>query len=128
MKLAAFVIVLPVSLLALLQTGIRWRSHQRVGRSAPDITALAGTTVVKDQRVLVCFHNRQCHTCKAMTPVVRKLAQTRKQLYPADVADHPQLARGFGLLATPTVFVVDNGVITGVRLGAQTEQQLLRLL
>jgi hypothetical protein len=63
-----------------------------------------------------------------MTPLVDRLAATHGNLIKVDVAERPDLARGFGIAATPNFVRVESGKIQKVRLGGLGERQLLALL
>ncbi len=128
MNVFAVIVVLIVALVVLLQLGMWWRTRRQVGRPAPDTTSLTGTGFGKNERALFYFYNQNCGACKPMTPLIRELKEQRKHIYSLDIGEHPGLARKFGLLATPTVFVVENGHIAQVRLGTLSRKQLDQLL
>jgi thioredoxin 1 len=128
MDLVAAIIALIVLLVVLLQPGMRWRSKRQVGRPAPDTLALTGRALGQNERALFYFCSQNCGACKPMTPLVGELKTLYDRIYAIDIASHAQLARDFGLLAIPTVYIVENGHIVQVRLGAQSRKQLERLL
>jgi thioredoxin-like negative regulator of GroEL len=74
------------------------------------------------------FHAPHCGHCHAMTPLVDRLAATHGNLIEVDIAERPDLARGFRIAATPTIVRVEGGKIRTVKLGGLAERQLLALL
>ncbi len=128
MDVIAVVIFLVISLVVLLQLGMWWRTKRQVGRTAPDITALTGQPLAVNQRALVYFYSQNCGACKPMTPSVNSLKEEHDHVYAVDIGEHTRLARDFGLLATPTVFIVENGQIVQVKLGTLSQKQLERML
>ena len=49
-------------------------------------------------------------------------------LFRSNVSEAPDLARGFGIAATPSFVLVEDGAIRQVKLGGQSEKQLLKLI
>jgi thioredoxin 1 len=128
MDLVAAIITLLVLLVVLLQLGMWWRSKRQVGRPAPDTLALTGRALGENERALFYFYSQNCGACKPVSRLVNEFKTRYDRIYAIDIASHAQLARDFGLLATPTVYIVENGHIVQVRLGAQSRKQLERLL
>ena len=123
---------------ALLAAGIAWvvmtptlaviRARRSKGKPAPDTSVIPGNEDRGHGRWLYYFHASHCGHCKTMTPVVRKLAETHTNLLEISVDNHMPLARAFGISATPSLVVVDDGVISQIRLGGKNEQQILAML
>lgn len=63
-----------------------------------------------------------------MTPLVDRLRDGHPNLIKVNVAEAMFLARDFGVTATPSFVLVEDGTIRRVRLGGQSEKQLLSLL
>lgn len=108
-----------VTALLLVQGGTRLLARRSIGRR---VAAAPGDDA--PGRVVYYFHAPRCGPCKAMTPVVDNLRQSFANLRKVDVTDEPELARRMGVMATPSFVVVDDGVITMVKLGPQRESAL----
>ena len=102
-------------------------TRRAVGRAAPDTRVVDGAASGCERRVYG-FHAPHCGPCRAMMPVVERLRQSHPNLLSIDVSRDTELARGFGVVATPSIAVVEGGVVREVRVGAQREAELLRLL
>ena len=63
-----------------------------------------------------------------MTPLVGRLQEQRSELVKINVLETPDLAREFGIAATPTLVLVREGRVEKVLLGAQNEARILELL
>ena len=123
---------------ALLAAGITWvvmnpalaviRAWRKKGKPAPDTSDIPGNEDRNHGRWLYYFHASHCGHCKTMTPVVKKLAETHANLLEISVDKHMPLARAFGISATPSLVVVENGVISQIKLGGKNEQQILAML
>ncbi|MFN2310110.1 MAG: thioredoxin family protein [Gammaproteobacteria bacterium] len=122
-----YLVVGLVALLAWTQFMAYRRAKQTEGRAAPDTAGIDGEAHGEPRRVYY-FFAAQCGPCRAITPLVDRLRVTHRNLVKVDVAEAPEIARGFGIAATPSFVVVENGTIRTVRLGGQSETQLLDLL
>lgn len=107
---------------------IYWLGHAAVGRSvAATADALPGIDAAASPS-LVYFFSEHCPPCRQMTPIVDELAGEREGVHKVDIATHRELARLFGVHATPTTFVVKEGRIVRALLGARRREALLRAL
>lgn len=116
-----------VALLLLPQVLVAVQAKRSEGRPAPDTVAVDGAAQGADRRVYY-FHAVHCGPCRAMTSLVDRLAAAHPNLIKVDVAEFPDLARAFGVAATPSFVQVDDGVVCKVRLGGLRERQLLAML
>ena len=77
---------------------------------------------------LFYFYSPSCGPCRSMTPIVDKLASQSDAITKVDISKDPELAGRFGIRATPTTVLVEKDTIKEVRLGAQSQKQLQKLL
>ena len=124
----AAVIILIILLVVLCQPGMWWRGIPQVGQRAPDTTVLSGRVPGENERALFHIYGQNCSACKPISPLVNELKIQYDRIYAIGITCHVQLARDFGLLATPTDSIVANGHIIQVRPGTQSPKQLERLL
>jgi thioredoxin 1 len=115
------------AVLLLMQFLTFYRARRSIGTAAPDTKDLDGAAP-GERRRLYYFHAAHCGPCRAMTALVDRLRPAHANLIKVDIADRPELARGFGIAGTPSFVLVEDGVIRQVKLGAQSERQLLKLL
>jgi thiol-disulfide isomerase/thioredoxin len=121
-------VVTGIAALLLLMQGTMWlQSRRTLGRSAPDTQAVDGEAASDPLRVYY-FYAQHCGHCRATTPLVARLRADYRNLIQLDIADNRELARAFGVMATPSFIQVSNGVIRHVKLGAQNEAQVRALL
>jgi|GEM_PF-1022420 len=109
-------IALPLGLLLALQWLALLRARKSVGRAVPQ-TAIVDNAIDDDCRVYF-FHAAHCGPCRAISPLVDSLRQEHRNLIKVDVAEHPELAREFGIRATPSFIAVSGSTIRAVKLGA----------
>ncbi|MBU6439424.1 MAG: thioredoxin family protein [Betaproteobacteria bacterium] len=121
------VVVAAVLLFGAMQLGARRLARRAQGRRAPDTGAVDGP-IPPDALRVYYFHAPHCGPCRSMTPLVDEVRASHPHLIKVDVSQAPELARGFGVVATPSFAVVDGGVIQHVSLGTQSRSALARML
>lgn len=104
------------------------RARLARGRSVPELDALLTPEQRRAPRLLVYFWSPRCGMCRAMTPVIDKLAAERRDVLKVNVAESMALARHFGVMATPSLAVVENSVVKNLLLGAKSERKIRALL
>jgi thioredoxin-like negative regulator of GroEL len=66
--------------------------------------------------------------CRQMTVVIDRLAAERRDVVKVNVAESMDLARRFHVMATPSLAVVEGGVLKDLLLGPRSEPQIRALL
>jgi thioredoxin 1 len=128
MKIVGFVVLGIALLLWLMQLSVRWRMRRLQGKPAPEISGDVGDALKRNERALLYFYSPTCGPCRAMTPVVEQLASRHQNVVKVDVSDSAEVARSFGVMATPTTILVEQGKVAKVRVGSLSEKQLESLL
>jgi thioredoxin 1 len=80
--------------------------------------------------VLVDFGGRWCGPCKALAPIVEKIAADhggKLKVVAVDVDDSPEVARRYGIRGVPTVAVFRAGKESGKIMGLTSREKLLAL-
>jgi thioredoxin 1 len=77
---------------------------------------------------LIYFYSANCGPCRAMTPIIDRLAENHDKVMKVDIAQDPNAAREYGIRATPTTILVKGHVIKEVMLGAKSQRTLEQLL
>jgi thioredoxin 1 len=80
--------------------------------------------------ILVDFGAAWCGPCKALRPIVERLAESqagRLRVAEVDIDEAPGVARRLGIRGAPTVVVFRGGKETGRQLGTTTRERLLAL-
>ncbi len=115
-----YLIGIPITFLVIWQLIILKRSKACIGKQAPDTTEVDGNS--RENQKLYFFHSLHCGPCKRVKPLVKELSQQYHNLIMIDVAEYPDLARSFGVLAAPTFIQVIDNKIVSANLGVQTEK------
>lgn len=88
-------------------------------------------SVTKDGVVLVDFWATWCGPCKMLSPIIDEIASEyagKVVVGKVDVDENEEIARKYGIMAIPTIFIFNNGEIvekiTGYRLKRELQQIL----
>jgi thioredoxin 1 len=80
--------------------------------------------------ILVEFGAQWCPPCKALHPLVERLARTyegRVRVAEVDVNESPEIIRRLGIRGTPTIVVFQGGREIARQLGSTTRERLLSM-
>jgi thioredoxin 1 len=84
-----------------------------------------------DRPVLIKFTSQHCPPCKALAPIVERIADEslgRCHVFSVDVDEAPRLATRYGIRAVPTLLAFKNGAPKGQLVGLVTRAAILNLL
>jgi thioredoxin 1 len=98
------------------------------GRAVPELDELLTPEQRRAPRLLVYFWSPRCGMCRGMTPLIDRLASERHDVLKVNVAESMALAKHFGVMATPSLAVVEKGVVKDLLLGAKSEPKIRALL
>jgi len=115
-----------------LLTGMQFRvllkARRQKGRAAPDYQRVLRDDLKDASRLLFFFHSEQCPPCRTMVPAIERLAARSPNVVWVDVGHHRELAREFGVAATPSCALVERGTIVKMLVGAVSYKRLEKLL
>jgi thioredoxin 1 len=112
---------------------VEWKANRE--KSEPLVHATDDTferlALAHDRPVLVDFSASWCAPCKALAPIVEKLAlqsMGRYRVVAIDVDESPSAAKRFGIKSFPTVVIVEGGRERARHVGLTDKATLTKLL
>ncbi len=87
----------------------------------PELAAVNG-------KALVYCYAPHCGPCRPMSKEVDILAETGAPVFKFDVTDDPALSREMGIRATPTLILIEDGVVSRMLLGVRTANYMHGLI
>jgi thioredoxin 1 len=111
-----------------MRIAIQFKASLLKGKSAPELTNACGKIIRENQKSLFYFYSPGCGACRSMTPVIRKLSETNRNIAAVDISSDMSTARSFSVMATPTLVLIDNGLIKDVFIGPQSASAIENLL
>lgn len=116
----------------ILVVGQQWwlkaKANRIVGQPLPKLDGEMAERLQARGKALFYFFSPHCGPCRAMTPVIDRLAKDHDNVFKFDVSQDIELARTFGVMATPTVVAVSRTTIDAILLGPSTERRLRQLI
>jgi len=92
------------------------------------IWALLATSATAERVKLLNFSGKHCPPCRQMEPILDELQQLGYEVQTIMFDERPDLVRQYGIDATPTFVVLDDGVEVARHKGATTQSRLVGLL
>jgi thioredoxin 1 len=121
-----------IAILLLLFIGYRYFMMFKVKfkkvKEAPELSGRYGKAVRSGQKALFYFYSEQCGACKPMTPVVRELSEEFRNCFLVDVRSDGVTPGVFGVMATPSTVIVEEGKIKDFLVGAKSRSALEKAL
>jgi thioredoxin 1 len=112
----------------LLQLIPRLAARHMKGQRAPALDAFLGGRQKGQARLLLYFWSPSCGMCKNMTPVINELMALRDDVVSIDISQHLDLARAFGVMGTPALAIIEQGIVREVSLGVKSRARIVKML
>ena len=90
-----------------------------------------GREVMESEKpVLLDFWAPWCGPCRMVLPIVEEIARENPDIkvVKVNVDEEHELAKQFGVMSIPSLFVVKNGQVVNKAVGARSKQQLLAMV
>jgi thioredoxin 1 len=104
------------------------KMRMKKGKSVPDMNGAHGRMVKNGSKVMMYFFSPNCRACKSITPIIRSLSKKHKNVFSINITKDMDTARKLGILGTPSIVLVESGIIKEFMAGAIGESQIIELL
>ena len=79
---------------------------------------------IKDKKILVDFYASWCGLCRMLTEVLESI-EDKIDILKVDVDKFPEIARKYGVMSIPNLFLFENNQIIKNQVGFLNENELL---
>ncbi len=96
-----------------------------------DDTSFDAQVLGSNLPVLIKFSTKQCIPCKAIAPIVERVAdevQGRCRVFSVDIDEAPRVATRYGIRAVPTLLAFHGTTPRGQLVGRTSREAILKLI
>jgi thioredoxin-like negative regulator of GroEL len=121
-----WVAIIAVVGLGLLQLVPRIVARRAIGTRVPELESFLSAEQKRASRLLVYFWSPTCAVCRPMSKAIEAVGSA--DIVRINVLEALPLARAFHVMGTPSLAVVEGGVLKELQVGARSADQLRELL
>jgi len=124
MMIVIYIIAAFVLLVFVLQVSMIISAKKSKGKKITGLTGRLKALERNGSKGLIYFFSPTCRTCKYQTPIIKELQSKNRNIFDVDISKDMQTARVFGIKATPTTILMENGAVKEVLLGVKQKEDL----
>ena len=124
MEVLAYILVSFIIMILGLRFAMVTLAKRQKGKPVPELSGEYKKAVKKGKKSLFYFYGPTCPPCIQMTPIVEKIANAKDNVFKVDISKEMNVAKKFGIMGTPSIVIIENGIIKDVLFGPQSEQQI----
>ena len=98
------------------------------GRSAAPLYDLFPPLATSQGPALVYCYSPHCGPCRPMSKEIDILASQGAAVFKLDISEHPTMVSEYGIRATPTLILIENGAVARMLLGVRTANEMNELI
>ncbi len=117
MSLLLVAVLAFTALVVAMQIAVRAKARAMRGKAVPRLPGRTGERLAGASRALVYFFSPSCGACRPLTPHFQEMSRRNSSVFVVDVRQEMALARGFGVMGTPSVVEIADGRIVGYHVG-----------
>jgi thiol-disulfide isomerase/thioredoxin len=123
-----YIIIGIIFIIIFLRILIKIRVWSRRGKPAPEVGGQLGRMIQKGDKILAYFYSPTCRACKAQEKYFPVIQKRFNNIIRINTAKDHDIALAFGVMGTPTVVVIDGGVIKDYFVGITPSSKILKSL
>ena len=124
MMIVIYIILTLILLFFSLQMSMIISARKSKGKKVTGLQGKLKTLERNGSKGLVYFFSPGCRACKYQTPIIKELQSRHRNIFDIDISKDMQTARLFGIKATPTTILLENGMVKQVLLGVKQKEDL----
>jgi thioredoxin 1 len=117
-----------IGVITLIQLYVQLSARRMRGRSLSGLGELLEPHWLEKEKLVLYFSSAYCAPCKAMAPMIDRLAGESGNILKLDAIKHGDLASRLGARGAPAFVQVARGKVVKIHLGALTEAKLRQML
>ena len=98
------------------------------GKKIPSFSGVISNKVQEKPCYLLYIWAPSCGMCRGMTIVIDELIDQRDDIAKINASEYVEVVRSLGILGTPAIVRVENGLIAAVSLGVKSKKNILAML
>jgi len=101
------------------------KAKKRVGQPIPEIDDENLKSKLKSSKCYLYFWSPSCSKCKYQEKELSKIKDENVEIIHINIQEENNTAKIFGILGTPTIILVDRGIIKDILVGVRSNAFLL---
>ncbi|MCP5142568.1 MAG: thioredoxin family protein [Gammaproteobacteria bacterium] len=128
MEVLPFILLAAMGFAFLVNVMTKLKARSLENTPAPEFLDVLGEDAARHRRVMIYFYSDHCPPCTRVSPLIDTLRETHPNVYKVNAARNSELAWRFKISGTPTVVVVQNGMLCHMLVGAVSMKKLQQAL
>ncbi|RCK77609.1 MAG: hypothetical protein IGBAC_1918 [Ignavibacteriae bacterium] len=104
------------------------RLKSKKGQIIDNIDGELGKILLENKKLMLYFWTESCRVCKHQTPIILELKDEFKNIFLINLSDEISIAKKLGIMAVPTIMLVESRKILDVMVGAQDINKMKQIL
>jgi len=128
MPIGAIIFLTIIALFLLWNLSLRLRGRKRKGKPAPVVEGGLGKAIAREEKIVAYFYTPTCRACRTQERYFPEIQEKFTNIIRIDASKQLEIAREFGVMGTPTIVVIDKGIIKDYFVGITSPNKILRSL
>lgn len=128
MEILPAIVLAAAAFMLLLQVVTRFKLKSLENTPAPEFTDVLGADAARFRCVMIYFYSDHCPPCRRVGPIIDQFQQQRNNIFKVNAAKNSELAWRFKIAGTPSVVVVEDGLIKHMLVGSVSAKKLQSIL
>jgi thioredoxin 1 len=128
MPAGAIIFLTIIGLFLFWNFSLRLRGRKQKGKQAPLVKGRLGKAIARKEKVVAYFYTPTCRACRTQERYLPEIQKKFPNIIRIDASKQLEIAREFGVMGTPTIVVIDEGIIKDYFVGITPPHKILQSL